>query len=169
LWPAKARDAALALTGNADEGEQAPAILLLSDIRTLFHERGVDRLPSADIVEALVSCEDRPWPEWRRGKPLTARQLARLLGRFRVRPRAIRTADGTPRGYLRDQFKDAWARYTRSEPQHPQQPKNYGENSRFSTCNTQGLVADAKSGESPVKTGVVADVAPGDRGIGASQ
>jgi hypothetical protein len=31
----------------------------------MFEERGVDRLASAEIVEALGKREDRPWSGWK--------------------------------------------------------------------------------------------------------
>ena len=30
--------------------------------------------------------EDRPWPEWRKGNPISTRQLARMLKLFKVNP-----------------------------------------------------------------------------------
>lgn len=110
-WPARARRAALALSGAADDGD-APGIMLLADLRSLFAERGVDELPSRDIVAALVEMEDRPWPEWRRGQPISTRSLARLLMPFGIGPVRMRTPDGSQvRGYGRDAFRDAWRRY----------------------------------------------------------
>ena len=58
--------------------------------------------------------EESPWGEWgKRGKPLDARALARLLTRYTIKPRSVRLASGeTPKGYHRDRFADVWARYT---------------------------------------------------------
>lgn len=56
--------------------------------------------------------EERPWPEWRRGRTITPRQLASLLGRFGITPRTVKFPDGTTaKGYHRDWFSEAWARY----------------------------------------------------------
>jgi hypothetical protein len=49
--------------------------VLLQDIRDLFQERGVDRMASAEIVEALGKREDWPWSKWKDGKPITPRQF----------------------------------------------------------------------------------------------
>src|SRR5690606_20581979 len=67
---------------------------------------------SKEIVDHLGAMEDRPWPEWgRQQKPITTRQLARLLKPFGVEPRSIRTVDGTPKGYLLADLTDAFSRY----------------------------------------------------------
>ena len=55
--------------------------------------------------------EDRPWPEFKRGQPLSSTQLARLLKPFGIRPKVVRIGAGTPRGYTLQAFLDAFARY----------------------------------------------------------
>src|SRR5690606_13583832 len=72
-WPSRARRAARFLSGAADPADEGPAVQLLADLRALFEARGVDRLASAEIVETLATLEDRPWPEWKAGRPITAR------------------------------------------------------------------------------------------------
>lgn len=112
-WPALARSIAELLGGT--RSDQSSAVILLEDIRRLFADRGADRLPSAELAEALASMEDRPWPEWSNGKPITPRQIAKLLEPFRVTPGTIRMAIGTAKGYKRDAFDDAFARYLPEE------------------------------------------------------
>src|SRR6266446_6735374 len=41
------------------------AVVLLRDIRDIFEERGVDRLPSRAMVDHLTGADDAPWSEWR--------------------------------------------------------------------------------------------------------
>jgi hypothetical protein len=77
----------------------------------LDRERGDDRLRSADLAEALSALEDRPWPEWHQGKPITPRQIAKLLEPFDLTPGTIRTTGSTAKGYKLEQFTDAFARY----------------------------------------------------------
>ena len=43
-------------------------------------------LSSKDLCDALAEREDRPWIEFKNGKPLTQRQLARLLEPFSIVP-----------------------------------------------------------------------------------
>lgn len=112
-WPKRARDALLDLFGrrNAREGGAEAGALLLNDIRLLFLGMSAQRLGSAYIVEHLGKMEERPWAEWRNGKPITAPQLARALAPFGIRPGTIRTGLDTARGYHKDAFEEAWARY----------------------------------------------------------
>lgn len=109
-WPTKARSVAEILSGDELEDEAA-AVMLLEDIRNFFKEKNTERLPSANIVEKLIAMEERPWPEWRRGKPLTTRQLARLLKPFGIRPKTFRDGYETHKGYLKGDFNDAFSRY----------------------------------------------------------
>ena len=85
--------------------------MLLEDLKLIFANRRDDRLRSADLAEALSAFEDRPWPEWHQGKPITPRQIAKLLEPFDLAPSTIRTTGGTAKGYKLEQFTDAFARY----------------------------------------------------------
>jgi hypothetical protein len=81
--------------------------LLLSDIRDTFAKREankiepVDRIPSGDLVEALVAIEGHPWPELGRSrKPLTQNRLARMLKPLTIAPDSVRMDEKrTPKGY----------------------------------------------------------------------
>lgn len=166
-WPTRLHDAAQILVrARSEDGEPSAGLLLLADLRELFRAKGVDRLPSADIIAALGTMEDRPWPEWRNGKPITARQLARLLAPFQIAPKAIRVDDKTPRGYLREQFADALARYAPLDPQQPQQATGDAEKPESVTRNSERAVAGADSGESSDGDCTVAGVADQTGGLG---
>jgi hypothetical protein len=105
---------------------------VLSDIRDMFDERGVDRMASAAIVEALGKREDRQWSEWKGDKPITPRQLARLLEPFAVSPTTIWNAGKATKGYLLASFADAFARHTPAAQYTPPQavsPLDAAENS----------------------------------------
>ncbi len=116
-WPKRARFALLTVfrSRTAEEGTAEAGTLLLADLRTIFFEKSAERITSADAVAALAAMEDRPWPEWRQGKPMTAPQLARALAPFRVRPATMRFGLNTAKGYQRDHFAEAWARYLPAE------------------------------------------------------
>nr|WP_246521921.1 DUF3631 domain-containing protein [Neoroseomonas terrae] len=125
-WPARARAALLEVFGirNAAEGTMEAGALLLADLRQLFLGSSATRLTSAGICEHLGQMEERPWPEWKHGKPMTPTQLARALAPFGVRPANLRQPDGkVPKGYHRDAFEEAWNRYlpsdTSSSPNPP--------------------------------------------------
>jgi putative DNA primase/helicase len=109
-WPERTRQA-IRPGARSGRDEQSVRELLLADIRAIFAERGIDRLPSAELVAALVAIEGRPWPEWKTGKPISANGVARLLARFDIIPETIRVGARTPKGYQRVRFGDAFLRY----------------------------------------------------------
>lgn len=110
-WPNTARATALQLSGSAHEALSVSAELL-ADIRDIFEQRGCDRITTADLLAALNADEERPWATYAKGRPLTPRNLAKLLGEYGVRPRNIWVEHrASPKGYGREQFEDAFARY----------------------------------------------------------
>ena len=109
-WPQHARKIMLAVAGP-NSNEQSIRVMLLEDIQATFEEKCTDRLSSAELVAALTEMEGRPWPEWRGGKPLTQSGLAKQLGHFGIAPANLRTGETVVRGYRKEQFGDAFARY----------------------------------------------------------
>src|SRR6516164_9187099 len=98
----------LTLTGESPE--EPMGVTLLADCRPAFGDNAVMR--SVDLVSKLVADPERPWAEYNRGKAITQRQLARLLGTFgiisvNVNPPGL--AQG--KGYRRADSKEAWASY----------------------------------------------------------
>jgi len=86
--------------------------MLLEDIRSVFATKGVDKLPSADLVEALLGMKDRPWPELgRAARPISQNRLAGLLKDFGIRPDDVWTGNKPLKGYKLGQFEDAFRRY----------------------------------------------------------
>jgi hypothetical protein len=114
-WPQAARRALIELCSEAQAADGSIGVQLLTDIQHVFESKDVDRLPSVDLVTALAEIETSPWVEWSHGKPLTPGKLARLLKPFEVSPEGIRVGDKTPRGYLVEQFREAFRRYLRAE------------------------------------------------------
>ncbi len=129
-WPERVRAAAVALESSAADESESITVILFGDIRAAFEQYGDDKMPSAKLAEYLNDMEDRPWPEYGRGrKPITAVQIARLLKRHTISPASVRMGDKTPKGYHLDQFKNAFARYLLpSEPQHRHNPQKTAEN-----------------------------------------
>ena len=109
-WPERARAAAVAINNARLERDPSLGVQLLTDCFHLFYERDVDRLSTETIVETLVELDESPWGDLR-GKPLDARGLARRLRKYGVRPADHRFAEGTRKGYRREDFYDAWERY----------------------------------------------------------
>ena len=159
-WPELARAAAKALSKIDTESE---GTALLSDIKSIFAARAVDRLASADLVAALHALEDRPWAEFGRSeKPISPNQLARLLKAFVIVPGTIRTDAGTPKGYKLEAFVDAFDRYLPfGASKTPQRHNGHdlGASGRFQTATPEPYVAAQKC-EKPLldsTCGVVAD------------
>jgi putative DNA primase/helicase len=144
-WPERARAAALALSAGEDD-TTSTRTMLLADIRDAFNEIGNDRISSAELAERLARLEHRPWPEWRHGKPITPRQLARLLAPFGIAPGTIRTGvDNTPKGYSVPQFLDAFGRYLPTDPPHRHNPQETTEKGEIRSATWGAVVADEKT------------------------
>ena len=110
-FPGSVRKAAAAAV--ATRTEQSARAQLLADIKAAFDSKGTDRLSSEQMTEHLVGLDDRPWAEWRAGKPISKSGLARQLTPFGIsQPETIRVAsDRTAKGYYRSAFEDAFERY----------------------------------------------------------
>lgn len=111
-WPDKARAASTVLSGGASSDSESLKVRLLADIRTILDATAGDRIGSQTLCDALAAMEERPWSEWRMGKPISPAQLARLMRPFGVVSGTIRLTDGTTaKGYYRDSFDEAFSRY----------------------------------------------------------
>lgn len=117
-WPARARRAALVLSGDRAPEDDTAGVRLLSDCRAVFGD--ADRLSSADLAGRLAALEEAPWGAWY-GHPLDTRGLAKLLRRFDVRPKQLRVGEEKVRGYDRVDLEDVWGRYL-SGPKVPDSP-----------------------------------------------
>jgi len=130
-WSIRARLAAVSLhTGRDAEDSMSLSVLLLSHIRRVFEEAATDRITTIDLLSALVDLEEGPWARWwaadvekserPEGPPprKAGADLSHKLKPFRrpdgkpIKPRVVRMPDGkTPRGYLVEDFADAFPRY----------------------------------------------------------
>lgn len=108
-WPAKARDAAVALSARAEES--TPIGALLFDIFVALELTPDRRLFSRDLVDHLNNYLDRPWAEARNGRPITDLWLSQQLRRYGIRPRTVRIDGETARGYRFEQFEEVFRRY----------------------------------------------------------
>ena len=117
-WVARATAAALKLSGDtaASTGNE-----LLADIQGIFARSRADRIKSADLIEALCADAEAAWATYNNGRPLTPRQLSKLLSAYGIHPKTVRQGKDTPKGYDTAQFEDAFARYLAAPPDVPQQ------------------------------------------------
>jgi putative DNA primase/helicase len=129
-WQQRAATAFAILTSRGDSDAQGIGAMLLADIAEIFDAGSADKLRSIEITDALAKIESREWAEWGRArKPITPNQLAKLLRRFDLSPRTIKLADGdTAKGYHREMFDDAFARYLPQSPFPKRNPVTMSEN-----------------------------------------
>jgi len=130
-WGAEARAAALVFARSYHNDDDL-GVLLLHDIRAIFDARGVDRLFSKILVEALRAMDDAPWSEWRgvhdnqTPRPLSQAQLAAILKWFDIRPRSIwplrEASNRSATGYYRSMFESAWRAYCDGEAGRSAEP-----------------------------------------------
>ena len=164
-WPERAREAAVQLSGDQEADDDTFGIQLLWDVRVVFEEADVDRLPSADFVAHLRALEEAPWCYWgksRKDPGLTQKDLANLLRPFGIRSRDRRFGEGTRKGYLRENFEDAWEHYL---PPSGGSIRNKGNNgfvepkTRPESSATEGSLLPLEKARKPHQKANVADVA----------
>lgn len=110
-WASRMGSVCLSLDGDRRSADDNAAITLLADLRSLFEGSDAAFLTTSTLLEWLHGTETSPWSEWRGGKPLSARGMARLLRDFGIAPGKVRDGGATIRGYSRLAFADAWVRY----------------------------------------------------------
>jgi putative DNA primase/helicase len=108
-WPQRGRESACLLSGEGHDSSSFN-VELLADIRLAFGE--TDMIRSIDLVAKLVADPERPWAEWKRGKPLTQKQLAGLLAPFGIGSETVHIPGlADAKGYRRARFEEAWGAY----------------------------------------------------------
>lgn len=109
-WLEKATKAALTLSVN-DDPDESIGIELLSAFRTLFINRQTTRIATSDAIDILMADEEGPWASFERGQAITARQIGKELKRFKIKSRTSKFDGVSRKGYFREDFDDAFARY----------------------------------------------------------
>jgi putative DNA primase/helicase len=125
----EARKAATVLSRRSDE--RSFGVELLRDIRDIFGDR--DRISSQELVNKLQNMEERAWSEMPfTNKPITQRQLAKMLKPYGVQSSQVRFGDMTCKGYKRECFEKAF-RYIPDG--HPvTDPQNKGNTETMADC-----------------------------------
>lgn len=131
-WPALARAACVELCKVAQDRRASLGIRLLADLRVIYGD--ADAMHSETILRLLTEGDllepDAPWGDLR-GKPLSVRGLAGMLGDYGVHSKKVRLGEVVRQGYLREHLWDAWLRYLPPVPaqaEHPEQPAQKGLN-----------------------------------------
>jgi hypothetical protein len=119
-WPARARVAALALSGQREEDNESLGVRLLADCKETLN--GHERISTKQLIELLCLIDESPWGEkwWDsykgEQKKGASANLAWHLRRYGIHSKKIRFEDGPLQGYEREGFEDAWTRYLPSSP-----------------------------------------------------
>jgi putative DNA primase/helicase len=140
-WPEDARQAARLLSGEEQDG--AVNVELLRDIRLAFGDDDVIR--SADLVAKLADDPERPWADWKHGRPLTQKQLGTLLTPFLITSTTVHPpglAHG--KGYRRLDFAQAWEAYCPGQNTLPAQ-LGASETCKRASANETGISCDFRS------------------------
>ena len=115
-WLNRATAAALKLSASSDE-KTSTSNDLLADIKTVLFAWDRPTVKTQELIDKLNGDADMGWNTYNRGKPMTPRQLAKLLDPYGIKPKTVRQKDGTtPKGYERADFWDAFDRYIKPEP-----------------------------------------------------
>jgi Protein of unknown function (DUF3631) len=124
-WPERARTAAVDLYLNRGKDDESIGRRLLADIRAVLDDPDRDdpvddehgqAIASGGLAAALAAIEGAPWAEWGQGdKPISATKVARMLRPFGIGPDQHWICGRKIRGYLRDDFEDAWRRHLPQE------------------------------------------------------
>ena len=109
-WPGRARAALVQILKSIEAKDDSPGVKLLADIRCIIEASKRDRIASKKLVAALAAIETSPWAA------LTVHTLAKMLHRYRISPRTIRNGKQTFKGYLKQDFSDAWSRHLPAPP-----------------------------------------------------
>jgi len=121
-WVQRATAAALKLS-SAGESSVSIGNELLADIQHIFETKRVHKISTVDLLDELSEDPEMPWATYNRGKPISPRQLSKLLSGYGIKSKTVRQKYGTPKGYDAAQFKDAWARYL-ATPESLSQQRN---------------------------------------------
>ena len=117
-WPERARRALVAVVGDATIEDDN--LRLLHDVHAVFDNWGLELLDIIvpfrgllklkDLVEELAQLDSRPC--WNNGRPISTHTVAERIREFGVVP----VSDQASTGYYRDQFDEAWSRYSVPKP-----------------------------------------------------
>jgi hypothetical protein len=147
----------VALSGGAEAHDDTPGLQVLEDCYGIWQELGkpADVIGSLDLIKRLKELPVRPWGDYHGGKGITPTWLARRLKSFDVYGSGnVRYEGKQCKGYRWPSFTDPWERYAVFNPSQRTNPNESGPELAILTRPTESGGTDAKSGVSPMNTGL---------------
>lgn len=110
-WPERIA-AAYFVRDDAEDDDNEPAgVMLLRDLYDMIVEDGGDNIGRTFAKNKLITLEDRPWPEWSHGKPISTNAITRLLKPFGITARKVWFKGQSLQGYQKPSVVEAYERY----------------------------------------------------------
>jgi hypothetical protein len=119
-WPRRAAEVAVEVAARREVVEED--VLLLQDVRWIFHHTGGQPLTPSTLTSELWALEERPWSAYgARQNPITTDQVGKILGKLDVSSQMTRVkGQARPRRlYWPALFEEAWDRHSIPEPGEP--------------------------------------------------
>ncbi|ACZ62387.1 MULTISPECIES: DUF3631 domain-containing protein [Dehalococcoides] len=114
-WFGKATGALTNLMTGEERQDDSLNVQLLSDIREILENEGLDRISSSALTDSLKGREESPWSE-HGGINLSQRKLSKMLKPYGIKSKPIRSGIDVYKGYQKDDFSDAFNRYLSINP-----------------------------------------------------
>lgn len=104
--------------------------------------KGIERITTAELIEALCSEDERPWATYNHGKPITPRQIAKLLKDYGIHSKNLKISyNNVSKGFECGQFTDAFARYLSSTPENSRYPLPLAETLAITVADREAVAA----------------------------
>jgi hypothetical protein len=141
-WPEKARQAALALSGEDPEAGSL-GVRLLADIRDAF-KPGEEGIFTKTLIERLTADPEKPWADYKNGKALGPKHIGDLLRPFGITSETVRPNEAgitdpgvkDAKGYKCVRFEEAWASYLSVQDHSPSHSEVSDPSTSQSDCGT---------------------------------
>ena len=147
-WPGRIAAAYAVQSLGEDDDDEPAQVLILRDVLSIFDQKDAVRLAPTDIIGELSLMEDRPWADWKNGRPITVHGLARLLKAFKVKTTVQKDVGRPVRVYLHKEIEAASLPYAASsggsETRNPVTSQQKQEVKPFSTRNREPEVTSTK-------------------------
>lgn len=110
-WPERIAAAYMVRDDAADDDNEPAGVMLLRDLHDMIEQEGGDYIGRTFVKNKLITLEDRPWPEYSHGKPITTNAITRLLRPFGIAARKVWFKGQSVEGYQKDGVLEAYKRY----------------------------------------------------------